>query len=289
MSLQRREVSVGGIRSPVLEGGDHDTPEAVVFVHGNPGSSEDWGPLATVVSSFARVVAPDMPGFGKADKPRDFPYTVDAYATHLEGLLAEVGVTRAHLVLHDFGGPWALAWAARHPDAVASVVLLDTGAILGDRMHWLGKVWRTRGAGEVSMATSNRPAFRMMFKQGNPRGLPRTFVDRMYGDFDRGTRRAVLRIYRSTDEVAAAAREVVAALRPLDLPALVVWGRADPYISVDMAERQREVFPSAEVVVLDESGHWPFADDPDGVAAAVAPFLRDQVGARPDGNGPPVS
>lgn len=283
VSLRRTDATVGGIRCPVLQGGSGDASDAVVFVHGNPGSSEDWRPLASEVSSFARVVAPDMPGFGKADKPADFPYTVDAYASHLGTLLDELGVPRAHLVLHDFGGPWALTWAARRPEAVASVVLIDTGAILGDRWHWLGRVWRTRVAGEVSMATSNRPAFRMMFKRGNPRGLPGDLVDRMYADFDRGTRRAVLRIYRSADDMAGTVPQVIAALRPLDLPALVLWGRGDPYISVDLAERQREVFPSAEVVVLEESGHWPFADDPEATAAAVVPFLRAQVGTASSG------
>ena len=277
MSLRRREVAVAGRRTSVLEGGPEESSEAVVFVHGNPGSSEDWRPLAEQVSPFARVVAPDMPGFGKADKSVNFPYTVDAYAAFLEGLLDELGVARAHLVLHDFGGPWALAWAARRPDSLASAVLIDTGMRLGDRWHWLARVWRTRGAGEVSMATTSRPAFRLTFREGNPRGLPREFVDRMYDDFDRDTRRAVLRLYRAADDIGAMAPQVASALRGRDVPALVLWGRHDPYVSVDLAERQREAFPSARVVVLDDSGHWPFADDPEGTAAVVVPFLRDQL------------
>ena len=276
-SLRRREVSVAGQRTPLLEGGPPDASEAVVFVHGNPGSSEHWRPLAEEVSSFARVVAPDMPGFGKADKSREFPYTLDAYAAFLGELVEELGVAKAHLVLHDFGGPWALTWAARQPGSMASAVLIDTGILLGDHWHWVARVWRTRGAGEVSMATTNRAAFRATFKQGSPKGIPRQFVDRMYDDFDRDTRRAVLRLYRAADDIAATAPEVVSALRDLDLPALVLWGRHDPYVSVDLAERQREAFPSAKVVVLEGSGHWPFADDPDAVAAAVVPFLREQV------------
>jgi len=66
-------------------------------------------------------------------------------------------------------------------------------------------------------------------------------------------------------------------LRPLDLPALVVWGAHDPYIGVEFAERQRQVFPRAEVKILRDSGHWPFADDPDAVAQVVVPFLRRQL------------
>src|SRR5688572_10425041 len=137
-----RSVVAGGVRGPVREAGDASAEEAVVFVHGNPGSWHDWDDLIGRVAPFARAVAPDMPGFGAADKPEDFDYTVRGYAAHLELLLAELGVRRAHLVLHDFGGPWGLAWAAAHPDRVASVVVIDTGVLIGFRWHYLAKLWR---------------------------------------------------------------------------------------------------------------------------------------------------
>jgi len=54
----------------------------------------------------------------------------------------------------------------------------------------------------------------------------------------------------------------------------VIWGRADPYLSASYAERQRDYFPKAKVVVLDDSGHWPFADNPEAVAAEVVPFIK---------------
>jgi pimeloyl-ACP methyl ester carboxylesterase len=102
----------------------------------------------------------------------------------------------------------------------------------------------------------------------------------MWDDYDWGTRRAVLRLYRATDDPGRAAGALSAALAPLRRPGLVVWGRRDPYIGAEYAERQREVF-DAGVVMLDESGHWPFADDAAAVEAAVVPFLRVQTaGAR---------
>ena len=57
----------------------------------------------------------------------------------------------------------------------------------------------------------------------------------------------------------------------------MVWGAHDPYIPVALADRQREAFPRAEVAILEDSGHWPFADDPDGVGRVVEPFLRRTV------------
>ncbi len=110
-------VTVDGVRSPVLQAGPADASEAVVFVHGNPGPAIDYADLVERVGGFARAIAPDMPGYGGADKPADFDYTVDGYARHLAGILDELGIGRAHLVLHDFGGSWGLTWATNHSNA----------------------------------------------------------------------------------------------------------------------------------------------------------------------------
>jgi pimeloyl-ACP methyl ester carboxylesterase/flavin-dependent dehydrogenase len=272
--LRTGKVSVAAVRSPIIEAGPERAEEAVVFVHGNPGSSLDWVELVRAVGAFGRAVALDMPGFGRADKPHDFDYTVDGYARHLGGALGDLGVRRAHLVLHDFGGPWGLTWAIAHPEAFASVTLINIGLLLDYRWHYLARIWRMPLVGELFMATATRPGFRLLLKHGNPRGLPRPMVDRMFDDFDAGTRRAVLRLYRATDKPAEKALPMADALRRLRRPALVVWGKHDPYLPVTLAERQREVFADAQVVVLEGSGHWPFADDPEQVAGVVVPFLR---------------
>ena len=204
-------------------------------------------------------------------------YTVEGYARFLESALEELAVERAHLVLHDFGGPWGLEWAVRNPERLASAVLINTGALLDYRWHYLARIWRTRLAGEAFQATATRSGLRTSLRHGNPRGLPRAFVDRMYDDMDRGTSRAILRLYRSVDDPSAVGRRHADALRRLDRPALVVWGAHDPYIPVAMAARQLKAFPSAEIAILEDSGHWPFADDPEAVGRLVEPFLRGTV------------
>ena len=270
--------TIDGLVTPVSSVGDPDCAEAVVFVHGNPGSRRDWDDLLSRVAPFARAIAFDMPGFGRAERPRDFSYTVEGYARFLGSVLDRLGIERAHLALHDFGGPWGLEWAIGNPDRFASAVLINTGALVGYRWHYLAKIWRTPVAGEAFQATTTRSGLRMALRHGNPRGLPRAFVDRMYDDIDAGTTRAVLSLYRATDDPGGGGRRQAEALAPLDRPALVVWGANDPYIPVAMAERQREAFPSAEIAILEDSGHWPFADDPDGVGRHVEPFLRAVVG-----------
>jgi pimeloyl-ACP methyl ester carboxylesterase len=101
-------------------------------------------------------------------------------------------VSAAHLVLHDFGGPWGLAWATRRPDAFASATVIDTGVLPDYRWHHYARIWRTPGLGELFQLTATRPGFRMLLGRENPR-LQRAVVDRI-SEAARGwpTKRAVL-------------------------------------------------------------------------------------------------
>jgi pimeloyl-ACP methyl ester carboxylesterase len=271
----QNQVTVGGVRSPVYQTGDAVAEEAVVFVHGNPGTGADWEILMSQTGEFARAVAPDMPGFGDADKPNDFDYTVPGYSRHLAGVLDQLGVRRVHLVLHDFGGPWGLHWAQANPQSVASLTLIDTGVLVDYKWHKFARIWRTRGVGELFQAAATRRGFKLLLARDNPR-LSDAALDHLY-ELSREwpTKRAVLRLYRSTP--VSAFTRLQPALRGLDLPTLVVWGADDAYLPWQQAERQRETFPSARVEVLDGLGHWPFVEDPVQVAELVVPFLREQT------------
>ena len=278
-AVRELEVVVAGVRSPVLDGGPAGAAEAVVFVHGNPGVAADWLTLLEPAAAFTRAIAVTMPGFGEADKPRDFAYTVPGYAAHLAGALDQLGVTKAHLVLHDFGGPWGLQWAADHPEQHASTTLINTGVLLREGWHALARVWRTPVLGELFFTTSTRGGMRQFMKRTNPGTFPTAYGDHLYELYrDKGTRRAVLQLYRNTP-IAPHVAAIAPVLREHPRPTLVVWGAKDPYLKVRLAERQREVFRDARVTILPGSGHWPLADDPAGVVAAVLPFLREQTGA----------
>jgi pimeloyl-ACP methyl ester carboxylesterase len=276
--LRLTSVVVGGVRTPILHGGSDQSDEAAVFVHGNPGSSADWQDLMEHVSGFCRCIAPDMPGFGRSERSENFDYTVSGYALHLGSLLEKQHILKAHLVLHDFGGPWGLAWATANLNALKSLTLINTGVLPDYRWHYLAQIWRTPVLGEIFMASTTRLGFQILLKHGNPRGLSKAFVNGMYDNFDAGTKRAVLRLYRATNDPGAMAKEFGSLFRSLSCPTLVIWGRADPYIPVRYADMQREFFASAEVNVLDQSGHWPFADDPEAVATMAVPFLRRATG-----------
>jgi pimeloyl-ACP methyl ester carboxylesterase len=276
--MEKAETTVAGVRSPVLRAGDPRSAEAVVFVHGNPGSSNDWLDLTRHLEPLCRTFAADMPGFGRADKPRDFDFTVTGYATHLGRLIEAEGIRRVHLVLHDFGGPWGLAWAAGHIDQVASVTLINIGILRNYRWHYMARIWQTPLLGELAMAATTRTGMRLALRHGNPRGLPDAYIDEMFSNYDAGTRRAVLKLYRHSADIGGTAEDWIARLAPARLPALVVWGDGDPYVSADFAEAQRDYFEVHRVLRLPRSGHWPMIDDPVAVHDAVASFLVSRIG-----------
>lgn len=270
----RTSVEVDGIEDRVVLAGPGESSEAVVFVHGNPGSADDWEGLALACAAQGlRAVALDMPDFGQTHAPDGFEHTVAGYAAFLDHALQKLAVERAHLVLHDFGGPFGLVWAAAHPDRLASVTLIDTGILPGYRWHRMARIWRTPVLGELSQALTFRSGFRRALAAAEPKGLPREFMDRMYDQYDSRTKRAVLKLYRSADDPGAAGAELAAWMAPRDIPALVIWGQGDSYLPCSYAERQREAFPSAEVHVLADSGHWPFVDAPQVVERLLLDFL----------------
>jgi pimeloyl-ACP methyl ester carboxylesterase len=274
MGAERATLLAGGTRTRLVQAGPTDASEAVVFVHGNPGSADDWEPLVGAAGEAGRrAVAFDLPDFGETVAPVGFGHDVPAYATFVGEALAELGIERVHLVIHDFGGPIGLVWATMNAEALASVTLVDTGLMPGYSWHYLARIWRTPVAGELLQATATRPLFRFLVNVQEPRGLPREFVERMYDQYDRRTRRAVLKLYRATPDPGGMSESLIGLFRPRDIPALVIWGEDDAYLPSSFAQEQQRAFPSAEVHVLPASGHWPFADAPEVVERLLVEFL----------------
>ena len=270
--IRESVVTVAGVRSPVIEAGPEGADEAVVYVHGNPGSRLDFRDLVARTGAFARAIAPDIPGFGDADKPhpREFKYRVRAIGAHLSKMLEQLGVRRAHFVGHDFGGPFSIGAVLARPQAAGSLSFINTGILKGYRWHKWARIWRTPVVGELFMFFLNEPNFKKGFQR-----LPPDFVEQMWRHFDARTKRVVLDLYRGTNTEDMS--PVADALRKLDLPSIVVWGVHDRYVPVEFADTNKEALPRATVHRIEKAGHWPFIDRPDEVAAVLLPFLKAQL------------
>ncbi len=240
-------------------------PGVPLYVHGVPTNSDDW------VEFLARGggLAPDLPGFGRSGKPGSLRYTIDEYADFLESFLRLVGVERVSMVVHDWGAV-GLAFAQRHPERIDRLVVINAVPFLpGYRWHRTARIWRTPGLGELSMGTTSRRLLRLLSREGNatPGPLPEQWIDSVLDHFDQGTQRAILRLYRSSppDVLTAAG----ARLGEIGARALVLWGTRDPYIPARFARAYADALGGAELVELDDAGHWPWLDRADVIDRVV--------------------
>jgi pimeloyl-ACP methyl ester carboxylesterase len=243
----------------------------VLYVHGVPDAAELWEPFLERTGG----IAPDLPGFGRSAKRGDFEYSIPGYDAWLERFLDHVGVERFRLVAHDWGGV-SLALAQRMPERVERLVLINAVPFLpGYRWHRTARWWRRRWIGEMAMGSTRKWGLRWLSKEANtkPGPLPEPMIERWWRDFDQGTQRAILSLYRGAPEDVLAAAG--ARLGDIECPALVVWGEDDPYLPPWLADAYAEVLPAGSVRRVPGAGHWPWLDVP-GVTDDVCRFLTGE-------------
>jgi pimeloyl-ACP methyl ester carboxylesterase len=254
VEIAERRGQVAGLEVAWRRAGD----APILYLHGVPTASWDWEPFLARTGG----VAPDLPGFGRSAKPVQFDYSIAGYDRFLEAFCAEAGLERFSLVMHDWGAV-GLALAQRLPERIDRLVLSACVPLLpGYRWHRVARAWRTPVVGELTMGFTTLRAFR--------RGLPPSIADRAYDDFDHGTQRAILKLYRSAPpDALARAGEGLGDLRRR---ALVLWPTRDPYIGAEFGRGYADALGGDVELEPIDAGHWPWLDRPEMVER-VAAFL----------------
>ncbi len=170
--------------------------------------------------------------------------------------------------MHDFGGPFGLAWAIRNPGRVGRIVATNTVLSQEYRWHAWARVWRTPILGELSMALMNRPMFAQQLRRGSPT-LSDAFIRETYELITPRMKRMVLKLYRATNPENYVPWEGGLHALAAKTPICVLWGDRDPYIAPHFADR----LGAREVHHFPEYGHFLPVEAPDDVAAHVRAFL----------------
>jgi pimeloyl-ACP methyl ester carboxylesterase len=257
-AIEENELRVDEVRVFYRRVAGAGTP--TVYCHGNPSHGGDWVPF---LERGGPAIAIDMPGWGRSDRPDParFDYSMYGLSAFLELCLAELGVERRKLVVHDWGA-LALIGAQRRPQSVERLVVIDSVPLLpGYRWHWIARLWRRRRLGEFLNATTTKSGFELLMRQasGDRGPMPREFTDAIWEHWDRGTQEAVLALYRHADpdRLALAGQD----LGRLTCPSLVLWGDRDAYLPTRFAEAYAAVLPDSTLEVVPAAGHWPWIDD----------------------------
>jgi pimeloyl-ACP methyl ester carboxylesterase len=248
VEVVERRAELGGIQVHWREGAER-TP--ILYLHGVPTASWDWLPFL----ERSGGLAPDLPGFGESAKPGDFDYSILGYDRFVEVFADAAGLDRFSLVVHDWGAV-GLAFAQRFPERIDRLVMFASVPFVpGYRWHRIARAWRKPLLGELVMGFSTKWGLRRSLAE------PDWFVDRIWKDFDHGTQRAILKLYRSAPEdVLVRAGSKLGELR---CPTLILWPTQDPYIPAKFGQAYADAIGGEVELELVEARHWSWVDRPE--------------------------
>lgn len=262
----------------LYDAGSADAPP-LVLVHGLADEADTWRYLIPPLSAHHRVVAPDLPGFGRSDHP-DRAYTLPFFQETVVELLEELELAPVTLVGHSLGGMISQSVALAHPARLQRLVLIGGSLVVHSRRvdlatlrflvpglgEWL--YYRLRKDPEAAYQ-SLRPYY------GDLDGLPeadREFLfervnERVWSD---GQCQAYLSTLRHLARgLLPLQRDLPERLAALAVPTLVIWGELDEMNSVENARGLVEIQPTARLVVVPGAGHNLQQEHPAAVLAAI--------------------
>lgn len=248
------EIQTNGIRMFTTDKG---TGFPVILIHGYPLDHTIWEATIAEMKSGARVIAPDLRGFGASEVPEG-PYRMSTLAADLAGLMDALNLPKAVLVGHSMGGYAALAFARAFPERLAGLGLISSQAA-ADAPE--------RRQGRYDQAAS--------VLQHGPKEVADGMTPKLTADhqFHAEIYRIILRTQPAG--LAGALRgmaervESTTLLPGISVPAAVVVGLDDQLIPPDRSREMARGLPHAELVELENAGHMPMMEKPAETAAAV--------------------
>jgi pimeloyl-ACP methyl ester carboxylesterase len=266
-----RPLEVPKANTVVWEEGDG---EPVVLLHGVPASSFIYRKvLPELAARGRRGVAFDFPGLGLAARPEAFDYTWSGLSAWTGLALDALGLERFHLVVHDIGGPIGFDLAARAPERIRSLTVLNTIVRVATfKRPWMMEPYARRRIGELVLkGTTEFGLERILRYAGMSSQIPSEQVRAYLPLLKRGDGgRAFLRIMRGFERTQAFEDRIVSALRDRPYPAQVVWGKDDPALTLAAkGEKVREVL-GVEAIHRLPGKHFVMEDSPEPIAELVA-------------------
>ncbi len=278
--MEQRRIDVGGgVKLAVLLEGESGPP--VLLLHGFPESSHMWRQhMEPLARQGFRVIAPDMRGYGDSDKPRAVrDYKSARLVQDLVELVRALGHTRVHVVGHDWGGIVAWHFAARHPEIVDRLVILNAPHPSLMLRALLTKPAQRRRSWYVFFFQLPLLPERGLTKRGTMgrilRGSsvhPEAFSDEDIAHYEASARapgaaRGMLAYYR------AALRGIESKLPRIERPTLVLWGMEDQALGSELLDGLEREVKDVTIERFPGISHWIVDEAPERVREKVVGFL----------------
>lgn len=251
------------------------TGDNLLLIHGFPTASWDWHKIYEPLRRKYQVITPDLIGFGFSDKPRNHEYSILDQADLCESLLRKLEVKKVHLLCHDYGdtvGQELLArWLERKERGndeleIASVCLLNGGLFPESHQPRLIQKLLISPIGPLLNPFLTKGKLRSNFKAifGPDTQATEEEIDEFYDLIQYNKGKGVMnKLIRYMAERKQYRSRWVRALTNNGLPMRLIDGSKDPISGRHLAERFEELVPNADVVHLDEIGHYPQTEAPE--------------------------
>ncbi|KAB2850938.1 MAG: alpha/beta hydrolase [Hyphomicrobiaceae bacterium] len=274
---RRTRVAVAG--KPITlyseEGGLGDT---LLLLHGYGSSTYSWRFLKAELQRTHHVIALDLKGFGRSEKPRDEAYGVEDQAKIVAAFIQERGLQRVTLIGHSYGGSIALAVALRfnatEQKRIRSLVLLDSPAFPQGLPVAL-RVLRTPYLADVTVASilpEAAAAGALALAYRDPTRITSADVAAYARPlYDPGTRHALIKTAEQL--VPGNLEELTARYKSIRQPALVIWCREDKIVPLRVGFQLVANLPNSRLEVLETCGHLPQEEAAEATLALLKRFL----------------
>lgn len=272
MDLESRFANVNGLDMHFVAAGEGPP---VLLLHGFPDTHTTWRrQLPVLAQAGFRVIAPDLRGYGKTDMPRDTgAYAIGFLADDVLRLMDALGIEKAAVIGHDWGGliGWHLAMHA--PDRITRFAALSTGhpaaiarAGLRQRLRfWYVALFMTPVLAEKVIKANDWYALRQLSKNEEQQAIWRAALE------PEGRLSAALNYYRANFKPGAQRR-----WKPVDIPVMGIWSERDPALGEkQMADSAQYCRAGFRFEQIDGAGHWLHLS----AADRVNPLLRDFLAA----------
>jgi haloalkane dehalogenase len=267
-----------GLRLAHIDVGDGPP---VAFFHGEPTWSFLWRKVIPPVRDAGfRCLAPDLPGFGRSDKPIDIGwYSYDRHVASMASWLEALDLRDLTIVVHDWGGIIGLRLAVEHADRIARIVILDTGLFTGhQKMNdaWMAFRDFVERTDDVPVGLLVRRACRH-----DPGDEVIAAYDAPYPNAESkaGARAFPLLIPLSPDAPGAAAgARVLEAMRTDQRQKLVMWADSDPVLPLKTGERFAAALGTEVDHVIADSSHFLQEDAGPEIGTRIADWLASLSG-----------
>jgi cis-3-alkyl-4-acyloxetan-2-one decarboxylase len=264
---------------------DQGRGDAVVMVHGNPTWSFFFRRLIAALAPAYRTIAPDHIGCGLSDKPDDgqYDFHLKSRVADFTALMDHLELERVTLMVHDWGGMIALAWAVANPERVARLIITNTAGFFppGGKPIPL----RLRIVRNLGLLATPAVLYGNLFARGAVHMAPRKRLSAevkqgLLAPYDSPLHRlATLRFVQDIpigpgDSAFDIVNHVDRHLFTLThIPMLILWGRHDFVFDVDYYKEWCRRFPHAEQHLFDDAGHYLFEDVPERIIEIVGDWL----------------